>query len=57
MARVATRSAWIEGPGFDLAAFFVPALLGLTGFVAVARLGVSPLLLLWLWIVAFDGPL
>ncbi len=56
MARVTARSAWIEGPGFDLAAFFAPALLGLAAFAAVAALGASPLLLLWLWIVAFDGP-
>ncbi|HXK20395.1 MAG TPA: hypothetical protein VNG33_21445, partial [Polyangiaceae bacterium] len=56
MARVATADVWLESPRFDVAAFFAPALLSVLAFVACVFWQSSPLIWLWVWIVAFDGP-
>lgn len=56
MASVAPSQAWLANARFDLAAFFAPALLATLAFVTTVVLHVSPLLWLWLWLIAFDGP-
>jgi hypothetical protein len=56
LARVASKGAWIEGPGFDLTLFFGPAALSLLAFISCVALGAPPLLWLWFWLICFDGP-
>ena len=56
MARVAAANPWIEAPGFDLTLFFAPAALSLLAFVSCVALGAPPLVWLWFWLIAFDGP-
>jgi hypothetical protein len=53
--RAASRG-WIQSPTFDVGVFFGPAAVGLAAFVSAVALGVSPVALLWFWLVAFDGP-
>lgn len=54
---IATRGApWIAGRGFDLAIFFGAALLALLGPTLVVLGVLPPLVIVWGYVLFFDGP-
>lgn len=50
------KTPWIEGRSFDLVIFFGTALLGLAGPTLAVLGAVPPLVIVWAYVMFFDGP-
>ncbi len=56
MAQVALPEHWLKSARFDVAAFYAPAALSCLAFVSCVLWQAPPLVWLWVWLLAFDGP-